>query len=79
MSMPNDHDPSDAHDADDLLPEYDFASMPGGVRGKYAERAQAGSNVVLIDPELSVIFPDAESVNFALRHLAAVLRHDRAG
>jgi hypothetical protein len=66
---------------DEMLPEYDFASMPGGVRGKYAKRAQAGSNVVLLDPDVAAVFPDAEAVNFALRHLAAVMQHDskRAG
>lgn len=35
---------------DDLRPEYDFASMKGGVRGKYARRFREGSNIVLIDP-----------------------------
>ena len=29
---------------DDLRPEYDFASMKGGVRGKYAKRYRAGTN-----------------------------------
>jgi hypothetical protein len=27
---------------DDLRPEYDFARMTGGVRGKYVERDRAG-------------------------------------
>jgi hypothetical protein len=32
-------------------------------------RAIAGTNLVLIDPELAGVFPDAESVNRALRLL----------
>jgi len=31
----------------DMLPEYDFASMKGGVRGKYAAKYRAGTNLVL--------------------------------
>ena len=36
----------------DLRAEYDFASMTGGVRGKYAERYRAGVNLVLLEPEV---------------------------
>jgi hypothetical protein len=32
--------------ADDLRPEYDFAKMKGGVRGKYTERFRTGTNLV---------------------------------
>ena len=42
---------------DDLRPEYDFASMKGGVRGKYAARAREGTNIVLIEPEVTEAFP----------------------
>jgi hypothetical protein len=55
---------------DDLRPEYDLSKLKGGVRGKYYRRAVAGTNLVLIDPELANIFPDSESVNRALRLLA---------
>ena len=34
----------------------------------------AGSNVVLIDADLSSLFPDAESVNRALRALASAAK-----
>ncbi len=47
--------------------EYDFASLKGGVRGKYVKRLRAGTNVVLIDPELTAAFPTAAAVNEALR------------
>jgi hypothetical protein len=42
---------------DDLRSDHDFSSLGKGVRGKYFNRATAGSNVVLIDPELSKAFP----------------------
>ena len=44
--------------------EYDFS---GGVRGKYAERYAAGTNVVVLDPDLAKIFTDSEKANQALR------------
>ncbi|MFN0105525.1 MAG: hypothetical protein ACKV2U_25990 [Bryobacteraceae bacterium] len=38
---------------DDLHPEYDLAELlKQGVKGKYAKRVQAGTNLVLIDPEI---------------------------
>jgi hypothetical protein len=49
-----------------LLPEYDFASMPGGVRGKYAEKYRAGTNLVLLDPEVARAFPTDAAVNQVL-------------
>lgn len=54
---------------DELRPEYDLSRLRGGVRGKYFREAIAGTNLVLIEPELAEIFPDAESVNRALRLL----------
>ncbi len=60
-----------------MSPEYDFASMRGGVRGKYVPRYRAGTNLVLLDPELAEPFPTDAAVNAALRALlkmAEVLR-----
>jgi hypothetical protein len=57
---------------DNLRPEYDFAQMQGGVRGKYVERYQAGTNLVLLDPDVAQAFPTDESVNNALRMLMQV-------
>ena len=54
-------------DNDDLLPEYDLERLGPGVRGKYYQRYRAGTNVVLIDPDLSEHFPDSDAVNRALR------------
>jgi hypothetical protein len=52
-----------------MRPEYDFS---GGIRGKYVERYRNGTNLVLIDPDLSAAFPDSKSVNEALRALLAI-------
>ena len=51
---------------DDLRPEYDLTKLKKGVRGKYYKQAMAGTNLVLVDPELLKIFPDSASVNRAL-------------
>jgi hypothetical protein len=56
--------------ADDLREEYDLSQLSGGVRGKYYRQATAGTNPVLIEPDLADFFPDSESVNRALRVLA---------
>jgi hypothetical protein len=58
-----------------IQPEYDVASMKGGVRGKYTRRAREGSNIVLIEPEVADAFPTEEAVNEALK---GVLRTTRA-
>lgn len=55
----------------DLLDEYDFSK---GVRGKYAQRYAAGSNVVVLSPDVAEVFPNSESVNEALRVLIKIAR-----
>lgn len=59
---------SKAKSSDDLRPEYDIpALVKRGTRGKYAKRYQAGTNVVLLDPDVHRAFPTAKTVNDALR------------
>jgi len=54
--------------ADDLRPEYDLSELlKGGVRGKYAKRYHAGSNIVLLDPEVRRAFRSEKAVNDALK------------
>jgi hypothetical protein len=50
-------------------PNLDFSK---GVRGKYHERMQAGTNIVLIAPDLLDTFPDSDAVNEALRSLKKI-------
>jgi hypothetical protein len=58
--------------SNDLLPEYDFSSMKGGVRGKYAARLKKGSNLVLLEPDVASAFPTAAEANEALRAVLKV-------
>lgn len=58
-------------DRDTMRPEYDFSK---GVRGVTAARYAQGTNIVVIDPQVLDVFPDADTVNRALRALAPVLR-----
>lgn len=55
---------------DELRGEYDLSRLKGGVRGKYLNRAKSGTNLVLLDPDVARVFPDAKSVNKALRVIA---------
>ena len=61
---------------DDLQSEYPTELIGSGIRGKYAKRFKEGSNVVVIDPDLSDAFPNSEAVNEALRDYLAY--QDRA-
>ena len=56
---------------DSLRPEYDFSQ---GVRGKHAARYAAGTNVVVLEPDVASAFPAAEEVDEALPALAQIMR-----
>ena len=51
-------------EADGIREEYEFS---GGVRGKYAESFAAGSDVVVLDPDVAAEFNTRQAVNDALR------------
>ena len=57
---------------DDLRREYNLDDLKGVVRGKYYKRAIAGTNLVLLEPDIARAFPDSDSVNRALRLLRDV-------
>ncbi len=57
---------------DELRPEYDLSQLSGRTRGKYVERYRAGTNVVVLEPDVAAAFPDAQAVNEALRMLMQV-------
>ncbi len=69
------HDPL----GDDMRPEYDFASMKGGVRGRYTKRFREGTNIVLLDPTVVEAFPTEDAVNEALRGVLNTTRAVRRG
>ena len=53
---------------DELRPEYDLTKLlKDGERGKYAARYRAGTNLILLDPDVAQAFPTEKSVNEALR------------
>ena len=54
---------------DDLRPEYDLSTLKNQVRGKYVKRYREGTNIIVLDPEVSRVFPDSDSVNSALKLL----------
>jgi hypothetical protein len=51
--------------------EYDFSK---GIKGKYAAKYKAGTNIVLLDPDVAKVFKTPRSVNQALRSLSQILK-----
>lgn len=59
-------------ESDELRPEYRREDLGKGVRGKYFESYQKGSNLVLLNPEVAKVFPTDAAVNEALMSLINV-------
>jgi len=59
---------------DELRAEYVREDLGEGIRGKYYQRYQEGTNLILLDPDVAAAFPTSESVNQALRSLIEVAR-----
>jgi hypothetical protein len=59
----------------EMLREYDFSQ---GVRGKYARRYAQGTNVVVLEPDVAKVFPNAQAVNSSLRSLAETIRRRKS-
>ncbi len=58
-------------ETDVLRPEYDFAALGPGVRGKHHAKARRHLRLVRLSDRLAEAFPDERSVQAALeRHLA---------
>ena len=51
--------------------EYDFSK---GIKGKYAAKYKAGTNVVMLDPDVAKVFKTPRSVNQALRSLSQIFK-----
>ena len=58
-------------DEDTMRPEYDFSKA---VRGKHAARYAAGTNVVVLEPDVAAEFRTAKEVNETLRAVVGILR-----
>ena len=59
----------------EMRAEYDFSR---GIRGKYARRYQQGTNVVMLQPDVARVFPNAEVVNESLRALAVIIQRQKS-
>jgi hypothetical protein len=59
---------------DELRAEYKRSDFGKMVRGKYAGKIAAATNVVLIEPEVSKAFPNDQAVNDALRALIDIAK-----
>jgi len=60
---------------DALRSSYKRSDFPGGlVRGKYAARAGASSNIVVLDEKVAAAFPNSAAVNDALNALLRVAK-----
>ena len=57
---------------DELRPEYQRSDFRKLERGKYYDRVKASSNVVVVDDEMTSVFPNSAAVNRALRTLVEV-------
>jgi hypothetical protein len=60
--------------ADEVRSEYQRSDFGMLVRGKYVARLRESSNVVILDPEVAKLFPNAAAVNAALRFLAEIAK-----
>jgi hypothetical protein len=66
--------PDENREHDEMRPEYDFASMKGGVRAKYHEEYRKGTNVVLLEPDVAEAFHTEQAVSEALRGILSKTR-----
>jgi uncharacterized protein len=57
---------------DEFRAEYKRSDFKKLERGKYYERVQESSNVVVLDPEVAAVFPNSDAVNKALHSLMEV-------
>ena len=53
----------------ELRSEYKRSDFGELIRGKYADRVAAETNIVVLEPEVAKVFPNDEAVNKALREL----------
>ena len=61
---------------DELRPEYDLRSLR--VRRLGPGRKSFGGSVIRLEPDVAKIFPDADSVNEALRFLIRITKEKKA-
>ncbi|MHB8483749.1 MAG: hypothetical protein ACYDBV_13630 [Nitrospiria bacterium] len=60
---------------EELRKEYLRKDLGKGIRGKYLKAYRAGTNLVLLKPEVASVFPTERAVNDALSSLINVAQH----
>jgi hypothetical protein len=60
---------------DDLQPEYELRAMRARQFGP--GRTQFGASAVSLEPDVAKVFPDAKSVNEALRFLIRIAKENK--
>lgn len=58
--------------SDEVRSGYKRTDLGRGIRGNYLKSYQAGTNLVLLSPDVVKVFHDEEAVNQALRSLIKV-------
>ena len=58
----------------EMSSEYDFSN---GIRGKYAKQYSAGTNLIVLDPDVAKFFHDSETVNETLRAVAKIAQRSK--
>ena len=66
---------ADNMNVNNMKQEYDFSN---GERGKYLKKYQAGTNIVVLDPEVAKLFPDSQAVNDALKTIMRAVGKNKA-
>jgi hypothetical protein len=67
-------------EADELRAEYDLGELlKTGVQGKYADRFSEGTNLVLMDEDVTQAFPTDQAVNEALRLVIQLKKLPKSG
>jgi hypothetical protein len=61
---------------DELRDEYDLKSLT--VRKMGSKRKKFGDTIIKLDSDVAEVFPNAESVNEALRFLMRITRENKA-
>lgn len=63
---------TEPNERDTLRPEYSRVDLGKGMRGRFLADYRAGTNLVLLSPEVAAMFPDDAAVNEALLSLVRV-------
>lgn len=71
MNKNSTQNPNDDYE---LREEYDLSQLPIMPKGRYAPGRRAGTNLIVLAPDVAQAFPDDETVNAALRLVLQMTR-----